>query len=89
MAVTWASASTVMGAAGLDGLVACPELLMGPVVDWMGEGVGLIASDLAGGVAYASEETDKTVPVIRIENPRRMSFLPVWSFETKTCSLHV
>ena len=45
--------------------------------------------DLAGGVACASEETDKTVPVIRSENPRRMSFLPVWSFETKNCSLHV
>jgi hypothetical protein len=87
MAVTWASASTVMGAGELVGLVACPELLIGPVVDWMGE--GLIAADLAGGVACASEETAKTVPVIRTENPRRMLFLPVWSSETKNCSLHI
>jgi hypothetical protein len=89
MAVTWAKPSTVIGAAGLDGVVPCPEDLIGPAEDWMGEGVGLIAADLAGGAACASEETDRTVPVIRSENPRRMSFLPVWSFESKSYSLHI
>jgi hypothetical protein len=44
----------------------------------MGEGVGLIAADLGGGVACESEETAKTVPGIRAENRRRMSFLPEW-----------
>src|ERR1700752_795918 len=82
MPVTWARPSTVIGAAGPDGAVGCPEVLMGPVVDWTGAGVGCW-------VACASEETAKTVPVIRSEIPRRMSFLPVRSFESKNCSLHV
>jgi hypothetical protein len=89
MPVTWARASTVIGAAELDGVVEWPEVLMGPVVDRRGADVGFMLADFAGGVACASEETDKTVPVIRSEIPRRMSFLPMWSFESRNCSLHV
>jgi hypothetical protein len=76
MPVTWAKPSTVIGAAGLDGAVECPELLVGPVADWMGAGVGFTLADFGGRVACASEETAKTVPVIRAENPRRISFSP-------------
>jgi hypothetical protein len=50
--------------------------LMGPVADWMGAGVGFTLADFGGRVACASEETAKTVPVIRAENPRRISFSP-------------
>jgi hypothetical protein len=85
--VTWASASTVIGAAGFDGAVECPEALMGPVVDGIGAGVGF--ADFGWEAACVSEETAKTVPVIRSENPKRMSFLPVWSFGSMNCGLHV
>jgi hypothetical protein len=87
--VTWANPSTVIGAAGLDGTVECPEVLMGPDVDWIGAGVGFTLAGFGWVAACASEETAKTVPVIRTENPKRMSFLPVWSFGSMNCSLHV
>ena len=66
-----------IGAAEFDGRVECPEVLMGPVVDWIGAGVAFTLADFGWGAAGASMETAKTVPVIRTENPRRMSFLPV------------
>jgi hypothetical protein len=76
IAVTWANPSTVIGAAALEVVTGWVYVWTGPVVDWMGEGVGLIAADLGGGVACASKETAKAVSIIRAENRRRMSFLP-------------
>jgi hypothetical protein len=89
MPVTCARPSTVIGAAALDGAVESPEVLIGPVVDWIGVGVGFTLADFGWGAACASEETAKTVPVIRTENPKRMFFLPEWSYGSMNCGLHV
>jgi hypothetical protein len=91
IAVTWANPSTVIGAAALEVVTGRVFVWTGPVADWMGEGVGLIIADLGGGVACASEETAKTVPVIRTitENLRLMVFLPEGHLDQMNCRLHV
>jgi hypothetical protein len=54
---------------------ARPSAVLAVGVDWVGEGVGFTVAAFGADAACASEETAKAAPVIRAENPRRISFL--------------